>query len=100
MSTRTGPGRPVWAMWNASLMAAGIRPASPTSSLCLVTGMVMPVTSASWKASEPMAVDATWPVMASTGTESISASHSPVTRLVAAGPDVTMQTPTRPVAWA
>ena len=62
--------------------------------------MVMPRISASWKASVPIAPDATWPVMATTGTESICASASGVTRLVAPGPDVAMQTPTRPVAWA
>jgi hypothetical protein len=66
----------------------------------LVIGMVMPVTSASWKASDPMALVATCPVMARIGTESMCASASPVTRLVAAGPEVTMQTPTRPVACA
>ena len=41
------------------------------SSLCLVTGMVMPVVSASWKASEPIAQLGTWPVMATSGTESM-----------------------------
>jgi hypothetical protein len=77
-----------------------MRSAVGTSSLCLVIGIVMPVTSASWKASDPIAVEATCPVIARIGTESISASARPVTRLVAAGPEVTMHTPTRPVAWA
>ena len=81
-------------------MAPAMRSGDWTSSLCLVIGMVMPVTSASWKASEPIAVCATWPVIARTGIESMCASARPVTRLVAAGPEVTMQTPTRPVAWA
>src|SRR6266581_3307180 len=54
MSTRTGPGRPVDATWNASAIAAGIRSASVTSSLCLVTGSVIPVMSASWNASLPI----------------------------------------------
>ena len=40
------------------------------------------------------------PVMATTGMESIWASASGVTRLVAPGPDVAMQTPTLPVACA
>ena len=67
---------------------------------CLVIGMVMPQMSASWKASVPMAEEATWPVMATIGTESMCASASGVTRLVAPGPEVAMHTPTLPVAWA
>jgi hypothetical protein len=58
-------------MWNASATAPGIRSTSSTSSLCLVTGMVMPVVSHSWKASEPIAQLGTWPVIATRGTESI-----------------------------
>ena len=58
-------------MWNASATAPGIRSTSRTSSLCLVTGMVMPVVSHSWKASEPIAQLGTWPVMATSGTESM-----------------------------
>ena len=38
--------------------------------------------------------------MATSGTESRSASASPVTRFVAPGPDVAMQTPTLPVHLA
>ena len=34
------------------------------------------------------------------GIESMKASHNGVTMLVAAGPEVTMATPGRPVAWA
>ncbi len=59
MSTSTGPLRPVEAMWKASAMAPGMRSAVVTISLCLVTGMVMPVMSASWKASPPTALVAT-----------------------------------------
>ena len=73
---------------------------SMISSLCLVTGRVMPTVSHSWKASVPMAGRDTCPVMAIIGIESMYASHSGVTRLVAAGPDVTMATPGRPVTWA
>ena len=47
-----------------------------------------------------MAAAPTWPVIATIGTESMCASRSEVTRFVAPGPDVTMQTPTRPVASA
>jgi hypothetical protein len=60
----------------------------------------MPWMSASWKASVPMAGRATWPVMATIGTESMYASAIGVTRLVAPGPEVAMQTPTFPVACA
>ncbi len=66
----------------------------------MVIGMVMPEMSASWKASVPISPRPTCPVMATTGIESICASASGVTRLVAPGPDVAMHTPTRPVACA
>ena len=71
MSTSTGPGRPVDAMWKASAIAPGTRSASVTSSLCLVIGSVIPVMSASWKASLPIMALGTWPVMATIGTESM-----------------------------
>ena len=54
-STRTGPGRPVVAMWNASLMVRGMSWASVTRKLCLVIDWVIPVVSHSWKASVPIA---------------------------------------------
>ncbi len=100
MSTSTGPGRPVDARWKASAIARGISRASVTSMLCFVTGMVMPVMSASWNASVPMSARVCCPVIATTGTESMCASASGVTRLVAPGPEVAMQTPTLPVACA
>ena len=53
--------------------------------------------SISWKASLPMSARGTLPVIATIGIESSSAVPMPVTRLVAPGPDVPMQTPTRPV---
>ncbi len=99
-STSTGPGRPVEAMWNASAIVRGISAGSVTRKLCLVIGIVMPRMSASWKASVPMKLAPTWPVIATNGTESMCASASGVTRLVAPGPEVAMQTPTRPVATA
>ena len=68
--------------------------------LCLVIGMVMPVMSASWNASVPMSARLCCPVIATTGIESMWASAIGVTRLVAPGPDVAMQTPTLPVACA
>ena len=66
----------------------------------MVIGIVMPRMSASWNASEPIAALATWPVIATIGTESIIASAMGVTRFVAPGPLVAMQTPTLPVATA
>ena len=63
-------------------------------------GIVMPRMSASWNASVPMEGPATWPVIATIGTESMCASAIGVTRLVAPGPDVAMQTPTLPVTIA
>ncbi len=67
----------VWAMSSARV----------TRKLCFVIGMVMPQMSASWKASVPMAPEATWPVIATIGTESMAASAiGGVTRLVAPGP--------------
>ena len=67
-------------------------------------GIVIPTMSASWKASEPMAAELTWPVMNTTAWESMWASAIAVTRFVAPGPEVAIATPTRPVArwypWA
>ncbi len=100
MSTSTAPGRPDEAMWKASASTCGISLPERTRKLCLVIGIVMPEMSASWKASVPISVRPTWPVTATTGIESIWASASAVTRLVAPGPDVAMQTPTLPVACA
>ena len=71
-----------------------------TMTFHFVQDLEMPTMSASWKASVPMAALGTWPVMATIGTESMYASAMGVTRLVAPGPDVAMQTPTLPVAWA
>ena len=88
-------------MWNASAIVRGMSVGvACTRKLCLVIGSVMPQMSASWKASVPMAGLGTWPVMATIGTLSMYASAIGVTRLVAPGPEVAMQTPTRPVACA
>src|SRR5699024_9537671 len=100
ISTRTGPGRPVDAKWNADAIASGILFGSVTMKLCLVIGIVTPRISASWKASVPKRLDPTWPVMATIGTESKLASAIGVTKLVAPGPDVAIHTPTLPVATA
>ena len=88
MSTSTGPGRPVVAMWNACCIARGMSSTSSTSSLCLVIGIVMPWMSASWNPSRPISARITWPVTQTSGTESMKALAMPVTRFVAPGPDV------------
>ncbi len=100
MSTRTGPGRPVEAMWKAAWTYSGIFRGSCTMRLCLTTGIVMPLTSASWKPSVPISSVRTWPVTKTVGTESMIASAIGVTRLVAPGPEVAKATPTRPDAFA
>ena len=87
-------------MWKAAWMYSGMWRGSVTSSECLTTGIVIPVTSASWKPSVPISSVRTWPVMNTVGTESIIASAIGVTRLVAPGPEVAKQTPTRPEALA
>ncbi len=62
--------------------------------------MVQPTTSDSWKASRPTRVVLTWPVIATTGTESMKAVARPVTRLSAPGPLVANTTPGLPLARA
>src|SRR5436309_2646166 len=88
MSISTGPGRPLRAMWNASLITRGMSSTRSTSQECFTIGIVMPVMSASWKASVPIRWVGTWPVMQTIGVESRYASAIGVTRLVAPGPDV------------
>ena len=53
----------------------------------------MPTVSHSWKASVPIRWVGTWPVITTSGMESIRASTMPVTALVAPGPEVTSTTP-------
>ena len=60
----------------------------------------MPTVSHSWKASEPIRWVGTWPVITTSGMESIRASTMPVTALVAPGPEVTSTTPGLPVERA
>ena len=87
-------------MWNAAFMTPGNSSTSWTSQECLTMGMVMPVASISWNASVPISAADTWPVMATSGVESIHASAIGVTRFVAPGPDVAIATPTLPEARA
>ena len=63
-------------------------------------GLGMFGTGASWNASVPIAAVGTWPQITTIGTESAAQSRTGVTVLVAPGPEVTMQTPTRPLARA
>ncbi len=100
MSTSTGPQRPVVATWNAALITCGISSTSCTSHECLTIGIVIPVMSHSWNASVPIRFERTWPVMQTSGVESIHASAIGVTRFVAPGPDVASATPARPDARA
>ncbi len=99
-STSTGPQRPVRATWNAAFITAGISFTSWTSQECFTIGIVIPVMSHSWNASVPIRVERTWPVMQTSGVESIQASAIGVTRFVAPGPEVAIATPTRPEARA
>jgi hypothetical protein len=58
---------------------------------------VIPIVSHSWKASVPIRLVGTWPVMTTIGMESSQASVMPVTALVAPGPEVTRTTPGLPL---
>ena len=87
-------------MWKASWIASGISRGSWIMIECLTIGIVMPVTSASWKPSVPIRSVRTWPVMNTVGTLSIIASAMAVTRFVAPGPEVASATPTLPEAFA
>ena len=60
----------------------------------MTQGRVMPTVSHSWNASWPIACVGTWPVMITSGIESMYAVAMPVTALVTPGPDVTSATPT------
>ena len=100
MSTSTGPHRPVRAMWNAALITCGISSTSCTSHECFTIGVVTPTMSHSWNASVPIRWLRTWPVMQTSGVESIQASAIGVTRFVAPGPEVAKATPARPDARA
>jgi hypothetical protein len=61
---------------------------------------MMLLTGASWNASVPMAVVGTWPHNTTMGVESAMQSRTAVTVFVAPGPDVTITTPTSPLARA
>ncbi len=56
--------------------------------------------STSWKKSLPISSLGTCPQIASTGACDFFASYRPLSRWIAPGPTVPMQTPRRPVSWA
>ncbi len=66
----------------------------------MATAPMIADTGASWNASVPTALLGTWPQITTTGTESAMQSRTGVTVLVAPGPDVTITTPTLPLARA
>ena len=100
MSTSTGPGRPVFAISKALLSVGARSFTSFTIKLYFVIGVVTPAISISWKESFPRSEIPTLQVIATIGTESIYAVAIPVTRFVAPGPLVAIQTPTFPVERA
>ena len=65
-----------------------------------IVAIVMPVVSVSWNASVPIAAMGTCPQITTIGTESAMLSRTGVTMLVAPGPEVTIATPTLPLARA
>lgn len=67
-----------------------------TRKLCFVMGIVMVKVLDSWNALVPITEVGTCPVNATTDEESMFAFASPVTRFVAPGPEVAMQTPAFP----
>jgi hypothetical protein len=71
MSTSTGPGRPVAAMWNAFFIVEARSRTFFTRKLCFTHGRVMPTVSHSWNASRPIACVGTWPVSTTSGIESM-----------------------------
>jgi len=68
--------------------------------LCLVAGRVDAKVSASWKASLPMSLEWTWPVMATRGNGVHHGVDEAGDQIGGAGPEVAQQTPTLPVARA
>ena len=93
MSIITGPGLPVVAIIKAFLNVSAIDSRSLIRKLCLHIGLVIPVASASWKASLPTYCLDTCPEITIIGIESICAVAIPVTQFVIPGPEVTKTTP-------
>ena len=100
ISMSTGPFLPSLAISKASWIVCWRSLISRTMKLCFTMGWVIPTISTSWKESFPRLLTATFPVMATMGTESRYALAMPVTRLVAPGPLVARTTPVFPLALA
>jgi len=94
----TGPGRPSRASRKASRSIAGTWSGIVKHQAALQTGAAMRAMSTAWKASLPSWEVTFCPVMAIRGIESTWAVYRPVTRFVAAGPDVQMARARRPLA--
>ena len=93
-----GPGFCAWATLNALRTTSGITRAEFSRALNFVTGRSMSTMSMYWWDSLCMRSRSAWPVSATIGERSSSASATPVTRLVAPGPSVPRQTPAERVS--
>lgn len=94
ISTRTGPGRPLRAIWKALPIVLASSEISLTRKLCFTHERVMPTASHSWNASWPIICKGTWQDRITSGIESMYAVAIPVTAFVTPGPEVTSATPT------
>jgi hypothetical protein len=84
-------------MWNAVRSVASTCVSSLIRKTCFAHDVMMLKTGASWNASVPIAARGTCPQMRTMGIESAWQSRTGVTEFVAPGPDVTSETPTRPL---
>ena len=99
-STKTGPFLPLPASLNALRIVGARSSTLVTRVLALVMGFEIFTISTSWKLSRPSWSRLTFAVMATSGMLSIFAVASPVTMLVAPGPEVVSTTPVLPVERA
>src|ERR1700687_782380 len=94
MSRYTGPGRPLRACRTAVATNSGTRLGSVHCSAHLVIGLKAATWSISWNALLPRWLMGAEPPIASSGAQSAQALATPVIRVVAAGPEAAIQTPT------
>ena len=99
-STTTGPGRPEVATAKARATIPGMRSTASTRRNALQAGRRIAAWSVSWVMLSPAWRRCASPTIATTGEPALSASTSPVTRLVAPGPSVASTSPTRPETLA
>lgn len=95
----TGPFLPSLAISKASWIVPLEILNIPHHEIVLHDGLGDPTISTSWKESFPRLLTATFPVIATMGTESRYALAMPVTRLVAPGPLVARTTPVSRWPW-